>query len=621
MQRLICPRRAEVSIGVLLVAVLSLPTSHALAQNSGGSAALEETRVVATRVANEQPAATFATPVTQLRYDAEVEIQPRGLPEGQADITVRGSVFEGVGLRVGAASIIDPQTGHYAATLPIDPAALTAPELALDLDHAAKATGATVATLQYQLAPLRDAADIALGLGTDSLNYQSLRWSTVHSGAAGQQWGFALSAARSEGDGTLDNGGHEFERVNLQAQRRTERSQTDLLVARQDQFYGWPGAYTGFATLPETDDTETTLLLGSHRQQLDRGTVALTAFYRRLVDDYDFDRRTQESNAPGSFDHETRAWGLGVEGRQALDGWRLRYSAQYSKDELVRSTDLSNGPFTERSTFNVAVVPGWRRQWLDWQVDIEAGASWASSNRDHNVLQPLGAITLSDATDTSRLSLSYTETSQLPGYTALASRTSGLFGGNPNLGREESRQLTLAYQRALARGEFTISLFQRWDDELVDWTYSTASPFSRQANAVDLDVLGGQILLRQTAGALEWVAGLTLLDKDADYGLATVDASFYALNYAEHRATLALIWAATDRLTLRWDNEYRKQADNSLRTSDNHVYLGAASLVWSATDALDISAIIDNLADEAFEFFPGTPGVGRQASLRLRYQF
>lgn len=606
----------RIAMTLLLVAFVM---TSAIGLADDDAAVLEETQVLANRVANSDPAATFATPVTALRHDAEIEIQPRGLPEGQADITVRGSVFEAVGLRVGAASIIDPQTGHYAGALPIDPKALSAPELALDVAHALTVSNATVATVQYQLSPLSTASDLSVGFGTDGLNFQSVR--AVGTQAFDTtQWGIAISIARSEGDGTLPNGDHEFERVNLQSQWFDADSQTDVLLAKQNQFFGWPGAYTGFASLPETDDTETTLLLANHRQQLSEGEIELTAFYRRLVDDYDFNRTTQESNAPGSYDHETRVWGVGIQGRQEMDGWNLRYSGQYSQDELVRSTDLTHGPFTQRNTLNIALVPGWRFEHNGWLIDVEAGAAWASSNRDRNILQPIASVALTNPSDQSRLALSYTETSQLPGYTALASPTSGLFGGNPTLGREEARQLTLAYTQPLQGGEWSVSLFQRWDDALVDWTYSSASPFSRLANAVDLDVIGAQVGLRQTSGTLEWIAGVTVLDKDADYGQTSVDASFYALNYAEQRATLALIWSASDQLTLRWDNEYRNQAKNALRMGDRSAYLGAASLVWSVTEVLDIAAVIDNLADEAFQFFVGTPGVGRQASVRFNYQ-
>ena len=76
---------------------------------------------------------------------------------------------------------------------------------------------------------------------------------------------------------------------------RADASQSDLLLSYQDKFYGWPGAYTGFATLNEVDDTQTTLLLVNHRAVIDNGWWEAGAAYRRLVDDYDFDRTTAES--------------------------------------------------------------------------------------------------------------------------------------------------------------------------------------------------------------------------------------------------------------------------------------------------------------------------------------
>ena len=81
---------------------------------------------------------------------------------------------------------------------------------------------------------------------------------------------------------------------------------------------------------------------------------------------------------------------------------------------------------------------------------------------------------------------------------------------------------------------------------------------------------------------MELVAGYTYLDKDSDYGSAEVDASFYALNYARHRATLALSYQLTNQLELRLDNEYRVQQDNPLRTSNDTAYLASIALLWES---------------------------------------
>ena len=219
--------------------------------------------------------------------------------------------------------------------------------------------------------------------------------------------------------------------------------------------------------------------------------------------------------------------------------------------------------------------------------------------------------------------LEYASTSQLPGYTALNSRPVGLFGGNPDLGREKTRQWSASLSREALHWTGSATLFYRRDTDLVDWTYFTAAPFSRQANPVDLDVLGMEVFVTRRWYSLELVAGYTYLDKDADYGTAAVDASFYALNYARHRATLALRYQLTDQLELRLDNEYRVQKDNPLRTSKDSAFLASAALAWESAKirGLGLAFTADNISDSEYQFFPGTPAVGRQLSISMSYRW
>ena len=74
--------------------------------------------VTARRVANLQPAGSYASMATELRFDPQINLQARGLPEGRSDITVRGGLFENTGFRLGAVTVTDPQTGHYAVEIP-----------------------------------------------------------------------------------------------------------------------------------------------------------------------------------------------------------------------------------------------------------------------------------------------------------------------------------------------------------------------------------------------------------------------------------------------------------------------------------------------------------------------
>ncbi len=214
-------------------------------------------------------------------------------------------------------------------------------------------------------------------------------------------------------------------------------------------------------------------------------------------------------------------------------------------------------------------------------------------------------------------------TSQLPGYTVLGSGISGLFGGNPELGREKADQYLLSLEQQAFTWRATLSVFFRQDDDLVDWTYAGESPFARQANPVDLDVFGIEGFYSRRWSSIDFSVSYTYLDKSADYGSATVDASFYALNFARHRATLALLYRPTDRIDLRIDTEYREQEANPLRSSSDQAFLVAASLAWQADADYGLSLVMtaDNLTDDDYQQFPGTPAIGRQISLSARLEW
>lgn len=614
------------SVGLLCSYLLPSLLHAQTTETAADTAELSEITVTERRVANDRPAGTFATPITELRFDPATEVQARGLAEGQADVTVRGGLFENTGFMAGAVTLTDPQTGHYTAELPLDPALLSRPEIRTGIDNALSGFNSNVATIAYSLPAINKSGSVMLGAGSDNLNFQSARFAAVATPSADAALGLQASVAMSQGDGSVANGDHEFERYNLQLQRADASSQSDLIFAYQDKFYGWPGAYTGFATLPETDHTETTLVLANHRRESQSGWWEASAFYRGLVDDYDFNRTTQESGTPGSFDHETRVYGAGIHGQLRRGAWNWNYAAKLSSDELLKSTDLTNGTFSSRNYASLRLVPS-----VDLlragkrQLTLRAGIAVDASNRDSNAVLPVLGVTRRIETDCGSrfMSLEYAGTSQLPGYTALKSAPTGLFGGNPDLGREQAQELTLVLGWDAADWRASLTTFYRKDDDLVDWTFLSGAPFARQANAVDIDVAGAILSFARSWQSLDVVAAYNWLDKDADYGSVIVDASFYALNFAHHRATLAIRYALTERLQLRLDNEYRQQQENALRASSDNAYLASAALAWEPANGRGLGVVlaVDNLGDDDYQPFPGTPAVGRQLSLSARYDW
>ena len=159
----------------LLLLVVSVSYGQEQDADEEPDDALTMITVVGRRVANEFPASTYDSVATLLRYDPQLDLQSRGLAESQADISVRGGLFENTGFKVGAVTIFDPQTGHYFADLPVVPFAISSPELLTGIDNSINGFNSAIATVNYSFTELIDHREIALGIGSDDLLLGRLR--------------------------------------------------------------------------------------------------------------------------------------------------------------------------------------------------------------------------------------------------------------------------------------------------------------------------------------------------------------------------------------------------------------------------------------------------------------
>jgi outer membrane cobalamin receptor len=210
----------------------------------------------------------------------------------------------------------------------------------------------------------------------------------------------------------------------------------------------------------------------------------------------------------------------------------------------------------------------------------------------------------------------------VPTYTALNSNAAaGLFRGNPNLGREFSHNLETGVEGSALGWTGQAAVFYRRDDDLVDWTFRTGVT-ARSANKVNTDTTGVELVARRSWTMLDLVVGYTYLTKNFDYQGATVDASFYALNYARHRWTAAITARLSHEFELRMDNEVRVQAANLLRTiGGNDAILSSLGLTYrpAALRRVSITVQVDNLWDSDFQEVPAVPATPRQVSANVAY--
>ena len=573
------------------------------------------------QVANQTPVAAVAMPVSGLRFEPRVEVQARNMAEAQADVTIRGGIFENTGFKLGASALFDPQTGHYLAELPVAPAMLLSPLVLTGADNALAGFNAGVGSVAYGWRPIVQRGEASAAVGDYATDRQSLYQGFVFPGGGG---GPVMAAdfelARSESDGSVPHGDHNFKRATGRFQVRDAQSQTDFFAGVQSKFFGWPDLYTPFG-VNETEDLHTQLYAFNHRvQTAPDGYWELGAYYRRNYDDYEFNRFV-----PGQFNpyqHTTIVRSLAVDGHEAYAGFAVSYNAQVMHDSL-RSTALVHGRFNYRSYLKHGPVPELETESPLGKFKLRAGATYDYTNRDGSAVSPVLAADLYRPAG-QRLYVQYSETTQVPTYTALnSSATSGLFRGNPNLGRETSRDLELGAAGKAAGWTVETALFYRWDDRLVDWTFKRGVT-ARSANAVNIGTAGLEVVATRKTPHYDLILGYTCLDKNADYGAAAVDASFYALNYARHRLTAAVIARLGGGCELRVDNEYRVQEKNLLRvTGGNAAWRTSAGFYFlpARWPGVEFSLLVDNLWNNSFQEIPAVPAARRQTSLGAAWRW
>src|ERR1035438_6382124 len=140
------------------------------------------------------------------------------------------------------------------------------------------------------------------------------------------------------------------------------------------------------------------------------------------------------------YQHTTWEYGAGLGGRAEIGGVALNYHAEETSDSL-RSTSLAYGPYHSRTLGKVVLVPEESWASVGGAVTLRAGAAYDDSDRAGGVLSPVAELARTwTSGELRRIYASYSATTEMPSYTALdSSPTSGLFLGNPNLGRQTSR--------------------------------------------------------------------------------------------------------------------------------------------------------------------------------------
>lgn len=162
------------------------------------------------------------------------------------------------------------------------------------------------------------------------------------------------------------------------------------------------------------------------------------------------------------FEHDTRVTSLSFQGRHLFSGITLNYSGQVLGDS-INTTNLDNGPFRSRTYYKFTLLPekSYALNGSDL-LTFRSGISFDDTNRDGSAVSPLFEIALDSPVKwgNNRYYFEYSKASQVPGYTILgASRSAGLFRGNPDASREKSHNIELGLELTRPFGRHILRYF------------------------------------------------------------------------------------------------------------------------------------------------------------------
>ncbi|MDR2863200.1 MAG: hypothetical protein LBV54_04910 [Puniceicoccales bacterium] len=630
---------AFAAIGLGTTAPLSTFAADAPASDTVDTGAapveLPAVSVSAPRVANPDSVESFAMPVTALRFDPRVDAQTRNMGEAQADVSIRGGTFENTGFTLGAIPLYDPQTGHYFADLPVSPSMLGAPDVRTGAVNAQGGWNATAGNIAFGWLPIVSGGSFSLGSGGHGLFNADLSTGLVGpEKIAGRTIGFDFSASYSRDDGPLRYAGHEFQRYNGRMQLRDDTSQTDVFAGYQAKSFAWPNLYAAgnvnSAWREEREDLKTQLYAINHRQEFggDGDGFQAGAYYRINQDHYLIPSIRQYFGCDAH--HKTSVAGAAVDGRLSLirkdSGFgttALRYRAGVVADSIDSDT-LIFGHYSSRTQFYAGLYGDHTLPLFNGAVVFTAGVTFDESNRESSAFSPVAGVVWKARDNEEgwlrRIGLDYSEATQTPTYMPLNARAdSGLFRGDPDIGRSHTRNIELSADADICAWKITPAVFFRRDNEMMDWIYRPEAPNARSARALDSDTWGAELALRHSWKRLDLVLSYAWLRKNDS--LRTGEASFYALNYASHRLTAAIVARLGYGVELRCDNEFRKQERNNLRSGTDTPFFTSLSLVWRVpwVPGLSLAAQVDNIWNVHYEEVPLVPGTPRTWSVRATY--
>ncbi len=281
-----------------------------------------------------------------LSYVGSVDIRQRGASGVQADVSMRGGTFDQVLILINGVKFSDPQTGHHALNLTINPSDIERIEVlrgAASRIFGQNAFGGAINIVTKATTSNSIDADANYG----SYNSRILRFSATNT-AEDQKWGSRVSISSNSSDGYENNRDFSINQALLEGRYQLgQNGQLKVLAGHQSKNFGAQNFYTPPAwNFKEYEETAASFATLSGRFTRLKN-LQFNINYRQHEDEF---RLNREEVVTGVNRHTTKVlsadFNLSHESKLGLSSLGAEY-----RIEVIESSSLGNRSRQIASTY------------------------------------------------------------------------------------------------------------------------------------------------------------------------------------------------------------------------------------------------------------------------------
>ncbi|SDX18063.1 iron complex outermembrane recepter protein [Lutibacter oricola] len=478
----------------------------------------ENSRTV-TIITAKDIAANPANNVTDLLQNvAGVDIRRRGVEGMQSDLYIRGGNFEQTLLLIDGVKMDDPQTGHHTMNAIIDLDNIETIEIVKGPAARVYGQNAMVGAINIVTKKInKDALKVKVGYGS----YENQKISIGFQEKFNDNNGVLAQITKQKSDGYRSNS--DFD--NLSAFIKANISNYNLIASFSNREFGAENFYTSNPAFTEYEETQTSLLALATTYNVGSFKIKPRVYWRRNQDmfllkrdDPSFYRNFHISNKAGFETNAVLNSSLGKTGI-GVD---------------VSKTYLSSNNLGDRDRFTFNSFLEHRFDNLE-KFDVTLGVA-ISSYSDFDTQFLPGLDIGYDISDNLKIFGNIGYTYRVPTYTDLYYSDPGN-EGNPELEPESAVSEEIGVKYYSDRFNFTVALFNRDSENLIDWTKQNASDKWKTQNFSSVSTKGFETSFAYNFKLKDFKQNIELNYNFIDDVINDTEASFtrYSLNSMKHQ--------------------------------------------------------------------------------------